>query len=197
MVKKIFSWLDINFEPIMMALLFYAITLLVSLQVVLRFVFASGFSWGEELARFMFVWLMYFSIAYATRNQRHIRVSFLINRFNEKVKKGFMIFTDFIFLAFAIIVFISAIKVCESVFRFQDMAVTLNVSLNIVYGAGVVGLGLIVIRLVQSILWKFKKWNDSMEVFENYTGIYTGADKICFLPKKASIDIPTTGAVKK
>ncbi|MCF7934704.1 MAG: TRAP transporter small permease [Spirochaetia bacterium] len=182
-MKQLFKWLDINFEPVMMAVMFYAITLLLTLQVVLRFVFSTGFSWGEEVARFMFVWLMYFGIAYATRNQRHIRVSFLVQRFGDKGHKIVMIISDMIFLIFSLLILLSAIKVCQSIFAYEDMAVTINVSLNVVYGAGVAGFGLIAIRLIQSIIWKFKNFSEDMEVFENYAGAYTGADKICFLPK--------------
>lgn len=188
MLKKIFTWLDINFEPVLMFVLFYAITLLLTLQVILRFIFATGFSWGEEVARFLFVWLMYFSIAYATRNQRHIRVAFLVQSFGEKAHKVFMIISDLIFLVFSILIFLSAIKVCQSVFKYQDMAVTIEVSLNVVYGAGVVGFALIVFRLIQSIIWKIRKFKDSMEVFENYAGAYSGADKVCFFPKVVKID---------
>ncbi len=183
MIKNIFKWLDINFEPVCMAVLFYAITLLVTLQVILRFVFSTGFSWGEEVARFLFVWLMYFSIAYATRNQRHIRVAFLVQRFGEKGHKIFLILGDIIFLIFSVFIFLSAIKVCQSVFKYQDMAVTINVSLNIVYAAGVVGFFLILIRLVQSIIWKIRHFSDSMDVFENYAGVYSGADNVFFFQK--------------
>lgn len=184
MIKQIFKWLDINFEPVCMTVLFYLITGLLSLQVILRFVFATGFSWGEEVARFLFVWLMYFSIAYATRNQRHIRVAFLVQRFGDKGHKVFMILGDLIFLIFSAFIFVSAIKVCQSIFKYQDMAVTINVSLNVVYGAGVVGFFLIIIRLIQSIIWKFRHFRDDMEVFENYAGVYSGADKVFFFPKE-------------
>ena len=183
-VKNIFKWLDINFEPICMAVLFYAITGLVTLQVILRFVFATGFSWGEEVARFMFVWLMYFSIAYATRNQRHIRVAFVIQKFGDRGHKLFMILGDIIFLAFSVFVFLSSIRVCQSVIKYQDMAVTINVSLNIVYGAGVVGFLLIIIRLVQSVIWKVRKFGETMDIFENYAGVYSGAETVCFFPKQ-------------
>lgn len=166
-----------------MAVLFYAITLLVTLQVILRFVFSSGFAWGEEVARFMFVWLMYISIAYATRNQRHIKVAFLVNKFSEKVRKRIMIMTDLLFLAFSTIIFYATIKVCQTTMEFQDMAVTINVSLNIVFGAGVLGFGLMVIRLVQTIWWKIQHLDSSLEVFENVAGVYTGASKVCFLPE--------------
>lgn len=198
MSKKILNWLDINFEPLLMATLFYAITFLVTLQVILRFVFSSGFAWGEEVSRFMFVWLMYISIAYATRNQRHIKVAFLVNKFSEKVRKKVMILTDVLFLAFCVIIFYSTIRVCQTVFEFQDMAVTVNVSQNIVFGAGVLGFSLMVIRLIQSIWWKIKHFNSSLEVFENLAGMYTGADKICFLPESFYGSTPEQSkAVKK
>lgn len=183
MFKKFLSWLDINFEPILMTVLFYAITLLVTLQVILRFVFSSGFAWGEEVSRFMFVWLMYISIAYATRNQRHIKVAFLVNKFPEAIKKKLMIVTDVLFLLFCVISFYATIMVCRTIFEFQDMAVTINASLNIVFGAGVLGFGLMVLRLIQSIIWKVKHLDSPLEIFENIAGVYTGADKICFLPE--------------
>ncbi|MGL4282334.1 TRAP transporter small permease [Eubacterium aggregans] len=85
MIKKGLSWLDVNFEPILMSALFYIMTILIVVQVGLRYFLGIGLSWGEELSRIIFVWLMYFAISYATRNQRHIRVSFLANKTPEKV----------------------------------------------------------------------------------------------------------------
>jgi len=198
MFNKILRWLDINFEPILMAVLFYAITLLVTLQVILRFVFSSGFAWGEEVSRFMFVWLMYISISYATRNQRHIKVAFLVNKFPIEVRKKLMILTDVLFLTFCVIAFYGTVLVCRSTWEFQDMSVTVNVSLNIIFGAGILGFGLMVIRLIQSIAWKIKHFQSPLEVFENLTGVYTGADKICFLPKGFYRSTPEKGeAVEK
>lgn len=198
MLRKILGWLDINFEPILMAVLFYAITLLVTFQVILRFVFSSGFAWGEEVARFMFVWLMYISIAYATRNQRHIKVAFLVNRFSESIRKKIMIATDLLFLAFCTIAFYATVLVCKSTFEFQDMAVTINVSLNIVFGAGVLGFGLMVLRLVQSIIWKIHHLDAPLEEFENIAGVYSGANSICFLPDQFYGSTPAKSeAVKK
>ncbi|SKC36349.1 TRAP transporter small permease [Maledivibacter halophilus] len=186
-MKKVFAWVDKNFEPVLMTVLFYSMTILVTLQVVLRFVFNSGFSWGEEVSRFIFVWLMYFSISYTTRNHRHIKVSFLVNKFNEKVQKIIMLIVDFLFLIFSSVIFISAIKICQSVIEYNDRAVTIDVSMNIIYGAGFIGFALMIIRLIQGILWKFKNFSRSLEYFENYTGIYTGAKEICFMPREKEV----------
>ncbi len=183
MFKKIFKWLDINFEPTVMTVLFYAITMLITLQVILRFVFSTGFSWGEEVARFLFVWLMNFSIAYATRNQRHIKITYIINMFSVKVQKIFLILSDMVFLIFSSLIFMAAIRVCQAAIKYADMAVTIEVSLNVVYGAGVVGYALIVIRLIQTLIWKIRNFDAEMDRYENRGGSYTGADKIFFLPE--------------
>ena len=47
-MKKTLRWLDVNFEAILMVLFFSLMILLVTVQVVLRFIFKTGFSWGEE-----------------------------------------------------------------------------------------------------------------------------------------------------
>ncbi|GAA0181291.1 hypothetical protein SH2C18_38450 [Clostridium sediminicola] len=184
-MRKVFSWLDINFEPIIMATLFYIMTVLITLQVILRFGFSAGFSWAEEVSRFMFVWLMYFSISYTTRNHRHIKVTFIVGRFNEKVQKIIMIIVDFLFLAFAGFIFVSAVKICQSVAEFNDRATTLDISMNVMYGAAAVGFILMLVRLIQGIVWKFKNFSESLEYFENHTGVYTGANDICFAIKSS------------
>jgi len=176
--------MDRNFEPILMAVIFYAMTTLVTVQVVLRFVFNSGFSWAEELARFLFVWLMYFSISYATRNNGHINITFLVDKFNEKTRKIIRIFVDILFIGFAILIFGAAIKICLSVAEYQDKATSIDVSMNILYGAGLVGFGLMIIRLVQGILWKVKNFSKPMEYFENVNGLYSGANELVFSPKE-------------
>ena len=53
-MKKTLRWLDVNFEAILMVLFFSLMILLVTVQVVLRFIFKTGFSWGEEVARLLF-----------------------------------------------------------------------------------------------------------------------------------------------
>ena len=182
-MKKLFSWLDVNFEPIAMTVIFYLIMLLVFGQVVLRFGFETGFSWAEELARFAFVWLMYFAFSYATRCQRHIRVSFFAQMLGERFNKILMIFCDFLFLGFALIILRSILELCREVAEFNDRAVTMDITLNFIYGAGALGFIFMCIRLAQSIVWKIRHYNDSMEVFENYAGIFSGAGNIFFAPK--------------
>ncbi|GKV65227.1 MULTISPECIES: TRAP transporter small permease [unclassified Sporosarcina] len=179
-----YRWLDRNFEPIVMALLFYVMTTIVTLQVILRFAFNSGFSWAEELARFLFVWLMYFSISYATRNNSHIKITFLVDKLSEKASKIIAVAVDILFMVFAVIVFIAAWNICQSISEFQDKAVSMNVSMNILYGAGLVGFALMIIRLIQVLIWKVSNFSAPMDRFTNEGGLYSGANEVMFSPKE-------------
>ncbi len=174
-MKRAIQWLDKNFEPIIMSAVFYIMTLLIVMQVVLRFGFKSGFSWGEEVARFIFVWLMFFSFSYATRNQRHIRINALVDHIPIIAKRIIYVVVDVMFLVFVLFVAKAAVGVAESIIEYGDMAVTIKVSMNILYGAGLVGFVLMSIRLVQSIVWKLRHFRAPFEIFENYTGVYSGA----------------------
>ena len=187
-MKKVLRWMDINLEPLLSGILFYAIMILITIQVILRFVFKTGFDWGEELARYMFVWMMYFSFSYATRNNRHIRVSFFVDRFHDKGKKILTLICDILFLVLMGYCVAAAIITCWQTSKFQDMSVTLGVTMNVLYAAGIVGFGLMFIRLIQNIVWKLRHFKEDFEIFENANGKYTGAEEIFFIPESYKKD---------
>ncbi|MGL5695221.1 MAG: TRAP transporter small permease, partial [Peptostreptococcaceae bacterium] len=138
-MKKFITWMDENFEPMMMVILFGLMSGLVCLQVILRFCFKTGISWAEECSRFLFVWLMYFSIAEATKKNRNIKISYFVSKLNEKSQKFMYIFSDLLIFVFSAMCLYAAYNVCATTARFNDRAVTMDLSLNFVYGAGLVG----------------------------------------------------------
>ncbi|MEF9918867.1 MAG: TRAP transporter small permease subunit, partial [Eubacterium sp.] len=117
---------------------------------------------------------------YATRNNRHIRVSFFVKKLPESAQKVILFICDILFLIFATFVLIASIYICMTVARFDDRAVTLDISMNILYAAGVVGYVLMLIRIVQGLVWKIQHWKDNAEIFENFGGDYTPNNKIFF-----------------
>ncbi len=178
MLKSLFKWLDINFEPVTALGLFFFMTTLVFVQVVMRFVFQSGFSWVEEFARYMFVWLIYLCVSYATRNNRHIKLTVVINLLPEPVQRILAIVSDVLFFLFSAILLYFCYLVCETTVLFGDRAVTLDVSMNILYAAGLAGFALNSIRLVQNIVWRFGHFKAPMRQFLNVNGEYSGADQM-------------------
>ena len=52
-----------NLEAIPLILLTVVMTVLIFVQVIMRYVLQSSLSWSEELARYLFIWMAYFAIS--------------------------------------------------------------------------------------------------------------------------------------
>ena len=72
-MDRFFARLERVLEPVLAGLLAF-ITIGVFIQVVLRYVFAVSFLWGEELSLFAFIWCVFLGTAVCT--WRHIHFSF-------------------------------------------------------------------------------------------------------------------------
>jgi TRAP-type transport system small permease protein len=72
-VERFFARLERVLEPALAGLLAF-ITIGVFIQVVLRYLFAMSFLWGEELSLFAFIWCVYLGTVVCT--WRHTHFSF-------------------------------------------------------------------------------------------------------------------------
>lgn len=65
-------------EETILAILLAAMTLLTFVQVVLRYVFNTGFVWALEATVYLFAWLILLGISYGVRVHAHIGVDILV-----------------------------------------------------------------------------------------------------------------------
>lgn len=72
---------------ILMAVFLAAMVLLVFLNVILRYFFATGLAWSEEVARLCFIYLVYLGAVGAFRENRHLGMHSLVQRVPEPVQK--------------------------------------------------------------------------------------------------------------
>lgn len=181
-MKKVIAWLDVNFEAILMVLFFTLMILLVMVQVILRFVFENGFSWGEEVARILFVWMAFSSFGYLTRNGRHVRVGFFVGKLPETAQKVILAVCDLLFLVFSVVGLCASWSLCMDAIRFGDELTAVPWNYSVLYFAGVLGFFMMTIRNVQVIVWRWCNRHAALARFENYDGIYYRNTKICFAP---------------
>lgn len=76
-------------EEGIIALLFAAMTLVTFTQVVLRYVFNSGFVWALELTVYLFAWLVLFGMSWGVKVGAHIGVDAFVKLFPDKVQRVF------------------------------------------------------------------------------------------------------------
>jgi C4-dicarboxylate transporter DctQ subunit len=89
-------------EEILISALMGAATLLIFVSVVHRFGTGVSFlypfliqihiSWAQELCIYMFIWMAKFGAAYGVRTGIHVGVDVLINRLNDRWRKGTILF---------------------------------------------------------------------------------------------------------
>lgn len=181
-MKKLIRWVDVNFEAILMVVFFAAMIALVTVQVILRFLFKNGLSWGEEVARILFVWMAFSSFGYLSRNSRHVRVGFLTDKLPEKVRKVVLLFCDAAFLVFSALGFKAVVILCLDAAKYQDKLTAVPWNYNVLYLAGALGFFMMVVRNIQVIVWKLRNWKADIGRFTNYDGLYYSNNKICFEP---------------
>ena len=69
-MDSLFARLERVLEPVLAGLLAF-ITIGVFIQVVLRYVFAMSFLWGEELSLFAFIWCIFLGTAICSERRTH------------------------------------------------------------------------------------------------------------------------------
>jgi len=79
LLKRLDEWL--------IAILLAAMTLLTFAQVIMRYVFNSGFTWAQELTTILFAFMIFIGISYGVRVGAHIGVDALIKIFTPKVRR--------------------------------------------------------------------------------------------------------------
>lgn len=68
-----------NFEEYFCVWTMAIMTILVFIQVVMRYVFSNSLSWSEEIARYIFLWFSWIGASYAVKERSHFRVEMFVN----------------------------------------------------------------------------------------------------------------------
>src|SRR3546814_17855783 len=76
-MREVLSWLDENAERWMLLFLYSFIVLVIAIEVLRRFVLMYSSVWGEEAARYAFLYLVWIGAAVAVRDRAHIRIAVL------------------------------------------------------------------------------------------------------------------------
>ena len=125
-----------------------AVTLMVlSTEIVVRYVLGSSLFWYDELSRYCLVALTFFGCATAVRKRCHIRIDLIDHLLPEAWRRRLAGIVYAIVLGYLLYIAYAAWKVATILVTSPSAA--LGVPLGYVYMAIVAGFGLAAIRLVQ------------------------------------------------
>ena len=159
MLKKIWD----NLEEFFIIPLIFAMSIIIFIQVICRYVFQNSLTWSEELARYMFVWLVYFSVSFTARREKHIRIDAAINLYPKKLRPYVEILSEIIVLAFSIFIAVTGVTVYHKIAWSGQMSPAIRIPKQFVYAAPMVGMALTAIRQLQCIVKRVKNLKNHTE----------------------------------
>ena len=134
-------------------LVFY--TLLVAtmaVEVIRREIFSYSSIWGEEIVRYAFIYLAWIGASAAVRERGHIRIDVIFNYVSPRVKALLYIFGDLVMMIIAVLALYWSFETVSVSWKFGSVSHGLRVSMVWFLLAVPVGFGLMIFRLLQSLV---------------------------------------------
>jgi TRAP-type C4-dicarboxylate transport system permease small subunit len=139
------------FEPTVIVAMLGAIIALVFADVVARFAFATSIAIANEMARFCFVYMIYFGVSYAIRERRHMRVTVLLDALPAALRRWVFATAELVFLIYSVgVCYLGIVITQNSVERGRILSST-EWPLGVLYAAIVFSGALSAARLVHSL----------------------------------------------
>lgn len=135
-------------------------------EVIRRFVLSYSSIWGEEIARYAFIYLAWVGASIAVRDRAHIRIDVILHYLSVRMKALVYLFGDLCMLALAVLALWTAIESVEISMRFGSVTHGLRISLAWFLMAVPLGFSLMIFRLIQSIWRDFGDFRRGTPVFE-------------------------------
>jgi TRAP-type C4-dicarboxylate transport system permease small subunit len=89
-----------HIEEVLSGVFFASVLLLVLVQIFCRYILNSPLTWSEELARYLFVWVVFLGASTAIKSRSHTRFSLLLQRLPERGQRILVIVGNMSLLPF-------------------------------------------------------------------------------------------------
>lgn len=128
-------------------LLLSVVTVMVAVEVVLRYCFGSSLYVTEELTRYLMVWVVFLACSLAVRDNAHINIEIVANRLTGRARASYNLVAQLFLLSF--LAFLVVEGVIALSFQMEQIIPTLNVAIFWFYLAIPVGGTLMILNLLQ------------------------------------------------
>ena len=134
-MKHVIDFIDnTKFTKFCASILMMCMAVIMTMNVILRYVFGFSFNWGDEILRYMCVYMSFFGVAAGWRYGTHIGVTIFVEKlFPEKSRKFFRLAADLISLTFMALITYYGYILVEKVSRSNQASAALRVPMYLIY----------------------------------------------------------------
>ena len=109
--------------------------LLISYQVIMRYVFNNSSFWSEELARYIFMWQIWMGASIGFKDDKHIKIELLTSRLQGKAKVFFSLLSNLFLFAFCVFVTVKGVEYLRLTSMLKKVTPALRYSYVYVYAS--------------------------------------------------------------
>ncbi|WP_167762331.1 TRAP transporter small permease [Blastococcus sp. CT_GayMR20] len=110
------------------ATLTLGLVVLVSTNVVARYVFSGGIAWAEEMSRLIFVWMSFLGAYVALRRGAHLAIGMLVDRLPQWPRFSIVLFGQALVAAFLVVLVKAAVELVQQSITFGTTTPILGIS---------------------------------------------------------------------
>jgi TRAP-type C4-dicarboxylate transport system permease small subunit len=154
--RRALAWLN-EFEYAVGSVALLGLVFMLAVTIIARYIGGMSIPWTEEVARFIFIALIFSSISFSARFFRHIRVTFFVERFlSDHLRRVVLIFGDLIWLCFNTAVLYGAYVIISDMYRYPYNSAVLNLPMYYVYAIIPIFYVTLSIRVIQGIVARLR-----------------------------------------
>lgn len=121
-------------------------------EVVLRYVFGTGWSGSYEITVMSLIWCTFFGVSLGVRENIHIGVDLLVKKFDPKVQRVLIIISILFCILFGIIVAVKGFAFAQFISKSKLLSRDLRIPMEIGYLAVPIGGVLIFLRFIERLV---------------------------------------------
>ena len=127
-----------------------AMTLLTFVQVVMRYLFGTGFVWSLEVTTYLFAWLVLIGMSYGVRTQAHIAVDIVTAKLPKRTARGVALLTLALGLTYCVLMIYGGVLFVDRLMALGNAARDIPVQRWVLTAVMPFGFVLLAIRLLQA-----------------------------------------------
>lgn len=162
---SIWTRVNENVERWLLLVFYILIVLVIGVEVLRRFVLSYSSVWGEEVARYAFIYLAWIGTSAAIKDRAHIRIDLLQKFLSRKGQLAVFIFGDLVTLFVAILAFYYSFETLLTSMKYGAVTHGLGVAQSWFLAAVPIGFTMVLIRLFQSLKRDISMWNTNQAIY--------------------------------
>ncbi len=150
-MRRLLREIDRNGERYLLLIFYMVIVLSVTVEVLRRFVLSYSSPWGEEGARYAFIYLVWIGAAAGVRHRNHLRIDILLHLLPPRAQGALHLVGDVATLVLAVIAIYWSIGPIATSLTYGSVTAGLRISEVWFLAAVPLGFAMMIFRLLQNM----------------------------------------------